>query len=148
MIFATQDVIRDPPFTRIDLIVCRNLLIYLEPEMQRRLLPLLHHSLNPGGVLFLGSSETIGGFTDLFAPIEGKAASTDAGPRRPALDAMRASPRSYLVPREMPPSILLTPRALENCPPWRSGPLLRFFGRPAVLVNEAGRHALFQRTNR
>ena len=57
-----QNVIKDPPFTKLDLISCRNLLIYLNSELQRRLLPIFHYALKPGGLLFLGSSETIGGF--------------------------------------------------------------------------------------
>ena len=69
VIFAPQNVIMDPPFTRLDLVSCRNLLIYLTPELQKKLLPLFHYSLNPGGVLFLGNAETIGEFTDLFAPL-------------------------------------------------------------------------------
>ena len=59
-----------PPFTKLDILSCRNLLIYLAPELQKKLLPLFHYSLNPGGVLFLGSAETIGTFTDLFAPLD------------------------------------------------------------------------------
>ena len=72
VVFAPQNVIMDPPFTKLDLLVCRNLLIYLAPELQKKLLPLFHYSLNPGGILFLGSAETIGAFTDLFAPLAGK----------------------------------------------------------------------------
>ncbi len=55
VILAQQDVTREPPFTRMDIVVCRNLLIYLEPELQRRLIPLFHYSLQPGGILFLGT---------------------------------------------------------------------------------------------
>jgi two-component system CheB/CheR fusion protein len=72
LIFAPQSVIKDPPFTKLDLICCRNLLIYLDSELQRKLMPLFHYSLNHDGVLFLGSSETIGGFPDLFAPVDNK----------------------------------------------------------------------------
>jgi len=72
VIFASQNVIMDPPFTRLDILVCRNLMIYLAPELQKKLLPLFHYSLNPGGVLFLGNAETIGAFTDLFSPLDGK----------------------------------------------------------------------------
>jgi two-component system CheB/CheR fusion protein len=73
VIFAPQNLIMDPPFTRIDLLSCRNLLIYLSPELQKGLLPLFHYSLNPGGVLFLGKSETVGEFTDLFAMLDERA---------------------------------------------------------------------------
>jgi two-component system CheB/CheR fusion protein len=72
VIFAPQNLIMDPPFTKLDILSCRNLLIYLAPEMQKKLLPLFHYSLNPGGILFLGNAETIGGFTDRFAPVSSK----------------------------------------------------------------------------
>jgi chemotaxis methyl-accepting protein methylase len=72
VIFAPQNIIMDPPFTKLDILSCRNLLIYLTPELQKKLLPLFHYSLNSGGFLFLGNAETIGGFTDLFSPLEGK----------------------------------------------------------------------------
>jgi two-component system CheB/CheR fusion protein len=65
-VFAFQDLLRDPPFTRMDLISCRNLLIYLAGPAQKRLIPLFHYSLLPGGLLLLGSSETVVGFDDLF----------------------------------------------------------------------------------
>lgn len=71
--FAPQNLLVDPPFTKLDLLSCRNLLIYLTAEAQKKLIPLFHYSLNPGGVLFLGSSETIGEGLDRFAPINGKA---------------------------------------------------------------------------
>jgi len=72
VIFAPQNIIMDPPFTKLDLLSCRNLLIYLTPELQKKLLPLFHYSLNPGGFLFLGNAETVGNFTNLFAPLAGK----------------------------------------------------------------------------
>ncbi len=68
VIFAPQNLIMDPPFTKLDILCCRNLLIYLSPEMQKKLMPLFHYNLSPGGILFLGSAETVGGFTNLFAP--------------------------------------------------------------------------------
>ncbi|HEV2666695.1 MAG TPA: CheR family methyltransferase, partial [Blastocatellia bacterium] len=67
-VFARQDVIADPPFSRKDLISCRNLLIYLEPVLQKQVLPLLHYALKPAGVLWLGHSETTGASYDLFEP--------------------------------------------------------------------------------
>ncbi|MBU1319551.1 MAG: PAS domain-containing protein [candidate division Zixibacteria bacterium] len=72
LVFATQDVIKDPPFTKVDLLCCRNLLIYLGPELQRKLLPIFHYSLKSNGYLFLGTSETTGQATDLFAPLDKK----------------------------------------------------------------------------
>jgi len=72
VIFAPQNIIMDPSFTKLDLLCCRNLLIYLTPELQKKLLRLFHYSLNPGGYLFLGSAETVGSFTKLFSPLAGK----------------------------------------------------------------------------
>jgi two-component system CheB/CheR fusion protein len=72
VIFAQHDVVLDPPFTKLDLISCRNLLIYFDVALQRKLLPLLHYSLHPGGVLLLGSSEAVGKQKHLFATIEPK----------------------------------------------------------------------------
>ncbi|HEU0179969.1 MAG TPA: PAS domain S-box protein [Blastocatellia bacterium] len=65
-VFARQNALTDPPFSHIDLISCRNLLIYFEPILQKKIIPALHSALKPSGVLLLGSSETIGSFTDLF----------------------------------------------------------------------------------
>ena len=64
--FAPQSIILDPPFTKLDILSCRNLLIYLATEVQKKLIPLFHYSLTPGGILFLGSAETIG---DLHRPV-------------------------------------------------------------------------------
>ena len=72
VVFATQDIVEDPPFTKLDLLVCRNLLIYLNGDVQKRLIPLFHYSLRPNGILFLGSSETIGGYGHLFEPLDKK----------------------------------------------------------------------------
>ena len=72
VVFAVQNVIKDPPFTRLDLLSCRNLMIYLEPEVQSRLIPAFHYALKPGGVLFLSPSESIGNYPDLFKPLDRK----------------------------------------------------------------------------
>ena len=72
IVFAPQDFIKDPPFSKMDIICCRNLLIYLESEPQKKIIPLLHYALKPGGLLFLGTSETIGEATDLFAVADKK----------------------------------------------------------------------------
>jgi two-component system CheB/CheR fusion protein len=73
MVFSEHDVIRDPPFSRLDLIVCRNLLIYFDGALQKRLIPLFHYALNPGGALFLGSSESVGENGELFAVLDRRA---------------------------------------------------------------------------
>ena len=72
VVFANQNVIKDPPFSKIDLVSCRNLLIYMDSKLQKKVLSLCHYTLNKDGILFLGTSESIGEFTDLFHPIDRK----------------------------------------------------------------------------
>ncbi|HAT30105.1 MAG TPA: chemotaxis protein CheB, partial [Janthinobacterium sp.] len=69
IIFAQQNIISDPPFTKLDILCCRNLLIYLNAKLQRRLIPLFHYALNRDGILLLGSADTPGHFSDLFSPL-------------------------------------------------------------------------------
>jgi two-component system CheB/CheR fusion protein len=71
VVFAPQSVISDPPFTKVDVVACRNLLIYLSSEVQKKLIPLFHRCLHDGGSLFLGTAETVGPFTTLFVPLDG-----------------------------------------------------------------------------
>ncbi|MFO7540672.1 MAG: chemotaxis protein CheB [Chloroflexota bacterium] len=72
LIFSEHDLIQAPPFSRLDLISCRNLLIYMNGALQKKLIPLFHYALNPGGRLFLGTSESIGEFGQLFTPLDRK----------------------------------------------------------------------------
>ena len=107
VIFAPQNLVMDPPFTKLDILTCRNLLIYLAPELQKKVLQLLHYSLNPGGILFLGSAETTGTFTDLFAPLRGKSRLY-----RRLESSLRAEPLEF--PRSFSPSL---PGATEQLNP-------------------------------
>ena len=135
--FATQNVIMDPPFTKLDILVCRNLLIYLTPELQKKLLLLFHYSLNPGGILFLGSSETVSTFTHLFAPLDIKSrlfrrlesVMTTEMPTFPALSL----PAPAGVPKE-----LSMQKPVTNLQSLADQLLLRHFSPPAVLVNDKG----------
>jgi FtsZ-binding cell division protein ZapB len=72
VVFSLHSIIKDPPFSRLDLVSCRNLMIYLDRSLQKKIIPLFHYTLNSQGVLFLGTSETIGEFTDLFQPLNAK----------------------------------------------------------------------------
>ncbi len=72
VVFAHHSLIKDPPFSRLDLLVCRNFLIYLNPDMQKRLISLFHQVLKPGGFLFLGSAESVGHQSDLFTAVDKK----------------------------------------------------------------------------
>jgi two-component system, chemotaxis family, CheB/CheR fusion protein len=71
-VFSRHNMATDPPFSHLDLVSCRNVLIYMDTALQRRVLPVLHYALNPDGFLFLGSSENVGPFTDLFAVVDPK----------------------------------------------------------------------------
>ncbi len=71
IIFAQQNIISDPPFTKLDILSCRNLLIYFNPKLQEQLIPLFHYALKPEGLLVLGSADTPGSYTELFTPVPG-----------------------------------------------------------------------------
>ena len=73
LIFSEHDLTRDPPFSKLDLISCRNLMIYLDGTLQERIIPLFHYALKPGGILYLGTSESIGEFDHLFEAIDRRA---------------------------------------------------------------------------
>ncbi len=140
VLFTQHNVILDPPFTRLDLLSCRNLMIYFTAPLQQRLLPLFHYALRPGAVLLLGESETVGRSLDLFAPLDGpsrvylrSASPTVAGfvdfpiqrglPLRTALQELK----------------LTTPMThLNNLQGLADQLLLQQFSPPAVLVNEHG----------
>lgn len=72
IVFSEQDLVKDPPFSRLDLISCRNLMIYMGPELQKKVIPLFHYALNPGGALFVGTAESVGEFTNRFTATDRK----------------------------------------------------------------------------
>ncbi len=98
IVFAVQDVIREPPFTRLDLLCCRNLLIYLEPGLQRRILTMFHYALRPGGALFLSPAETIGELGELFVPVDRKWRIFRAQPRKGAARVAYAEGLAWVAP--------------------------------------------------
>ncbi|PKL40193.1 MAG: chemotaxis protein CheB [Candidatus Riflebacteria bacterium HGW-Riflebacteria-1] len=137
VIFAPQNCIMDPPFTKLDLLSCRNLLIYLAPELQRKLMPLFHYSINPGGCLLLGNSESIGNFTHLFRAIDGKArlyrrheASLDERP----VDF----PSAFSAARDSSKTAQSAGTGGGNLQELAEVLLLQRFSPPAVLTNDKG----------
>ena len=140
VLFAQHDLIMDPPFTRLDLLLCRNVLIYFNPTLQRRLLPLFHYSLLPGGVLMLGGSETVGPAQNLFLPLSSKFRLYRRGPGNAAFGAVdypfyrrnsaRAHARELLMSPQTPPTANVQTLADQL--------LLQKFSPAAVLVNELG----------
>lgn len=140
VIFAPQNLVMDPPFTKLDLLTCRNLLIYFEAELQKKLMPLFHYSLNPGGVLFLGSAETVGLATSLFTLLPGKARcyrKLDSLPQA-NLDfpsAFARGPSGGIVPSS---GHAKTTSPALNLQSVADQVLLRHYSPPAVLVTKEG----------
>ncbi|MBX9605380.1 MAG: PAS domain-containing protein [Gammaproteobacteria bacterium] len=142
VLFAEQDVVLDPPFTRLDILCCRNLMIYLDPRLQQKLLPLFHYSLRAGGVLMLGSSETIGQYNRLFEPLESKlrlyrrtAGGSGGAPELlyTAFPSLSPTKRVSSVPSE--PDTSRMPDSLQAA---AERVLLQAYAPPAVMVNGDG----------
>ncbi len=146
VVFARQNLIADPPFSRLDLISCRNLLIYLDASMQRKVMPTFHYALKPGGFLFLGASESTGTADDLFEPVDKrhKIYTRKAGPvaalhlpdRKEAADQSASKGRPHAdaathlkgVPRPEAPELTALREADRVA--------VNRFAPPAVLVND------------
>ncbi len=135
--FATQNVLMDPPFTKLDLLICRNLLIYLGPELQKKLLPLFHYSLNPGGILFLGAAETASGQPGLFTPVPGKTRLYRRGAALVPLATM-PFPASRPGDRKGVPVPMTAPKPVPDLQSLADQVLLQRFSPAAVLVNGDG----------
>jgi len=140
VLFAQHDVILDPPFTRLDILSCRNLMIYFSSTLQQRLLPLFHYALRPGGVLVLGESETVGRSSSLFAPLDSKARlylRSDGAAAAGSVDfPVNRGYSSRTAAQESTVSHPLT--RLANLQSLADQTLLQEFSPPAVLVNEHG----------
>ena len=138
IVFAPHDLLLDPPFTRLDVITCRNVLIYLDPAMQRRLLALFHYCLNPGGFLVLGSAETVGNATDWFGAV---APQTRVFRRVERPCGPRPADLPDLYQRGRPPASEGTPSFREdgrNQVAAMDRLVLRHYSPGAVLVGEKG----------
>ena len=140
VLFAQHNVILDPPFTRLDLLCCRNLMIYFTAPLQQRLVPLFHYALRPGGLLLLGESETVGRSLDLFSPLDGLSRLY----RRNAGLAVAGSV-DFPIQRGLPlhtalqePKLTTPLSHLNNLQGLADQLLLQQFSPPAVLVNEHG----------
>jgi chemotaxis methyl-accepting protein methylase len=135
--FATQNVIMDPPFTKLDILICRNLLIYLTPDLQKKILQLFHYSLKPGGVLFLGTSETISNFIHLFAPLNIKTRLFRRLESVMPAETQIFPVSFYSAPAGVPKELTMLKPAI-NLQSSADQLLLQKFSPPAVLVNDKG----------
>lgn len=140
VLFAQHDVIIDPPFTRLDILSCRNLMIYFGSTLQKRLVPLFHYSLRPGGALLLGNSETVGRAQSLFHPVDLKSRlywrSDNGGAFGSVVFPTHRRPATRSALQETPLPHLHTPPA--NLQSLADQLLLQSYSPPAVLVNETG----------
>src|SRR5262249_18265768 len=112
-LFARQNMVTDPPFSNLDLITCRNVMIYLGPLLQKKVLPIFHYALKPNGFLVLGASETIGGATELFALVDRHNKIYRKSPHylRPALMTQRPNTHEFpLTGVERPQALIPEPK--------------------------------------
>ncbi|WP_253805661.1 CheR family methyltransferase [Hymenobacter taeanensis] len=144
VVFALHNLSKDAPFTKLDLLCCRNLLIYLSSDLQRNLLPIFHYALNPGGLMFLGPSENVTGFQDMFIPLDIKWKISRRSESVASLTRLANFPFSLT----RHPAAPVHPVGLMNAstPRRESGAfatlvqkvLLRYYAPPAVVINSKG----------
>lgn len=135
--FAKQNVATDPPFTKLDILICRNLLIYLTPELQEKLMLLFHYSLAPGGVLFLGGSESTNNFTDLFKSRGTKSKLFWRFGSALPVGALTFSSSVIPPPLGIPKELSMS-EPIANLQSLADQMLLQHYSPPAVLVNDNG----------
>ncbi|HSS30921.1 MAG TPA: CheR family methyltransferase [Nitrospiraceae bacterium] len=140
--FATHNLLKDAPFIKLDLLSCRNFLIYVRPETQHGLIPLFHYALKPMGLLMLGAAETVDGFTNLFTALDRKARifTRDVGPASLPIREMRLAPTGDHVTPESIPGRHRVPLLVESIQTY----LLDRFVPSAVFVNRQGQVVYIQ----
>ncbi|MCX6307432.1 MAG: protein-glutamate O-methyltransferase CheR, partial [Bacteroidia bacterium] len=137
IVFAQHNIIMHPPFSKIHLLSCRNLLIYLDSELQKNLISLFFYSINPAGFLILGTAETLGSQASLFVPIDSKLkiykrSSTSLSPE------LYDFPYSFSKTQPVPKEKLSPAKSNQNLQILADQLLLQSFSPPGVLVNESG----------
>jgi len=137
VVFAPHNVIKDPPFTKLDLLLCRNLLIYLEPELQKKLMNLFHYSLNQNGIMILGSAENENSQSNQFIPVDTKlkiykrfAASANS--------QLLDFPDSFTHTTNQMSNVNKIVKTVENIQTLADNLVLQNFAPPSVLINPDG----------
>ncbi len=137
VVFAPQNVIKDPPFTKLDILTCRNMLIYMEQELQKKIIRLFNYSLNPGGVMILGSAETLGTDGEGFDVVD-----TKLKIYKRSLVSLTPGlldfPSSFSVTNKIKPKPLTTPVIEDNIQTIANQILIQQFTPASVLVNNTG----------
>ena len=137
VVFAPQNVIKDPPFTKLDLLSCRNMLIYMEVELQKKLMGLFNYSLNPGGILILGSAETIGNHKEGFEELDPKLKLYRRTIKLLSSELLEF-PSSFYAPKVMAAEKKISPKAIENIQALANQILLQRYAPASLLVNDKG----------
>jgi two-component system CheB/CheR fusion protein len=137
VVFAPQNVIKDPPFTKLDILTCRNMLIYMEPELQRKLMALFHYSLNPGGIMLLGTAETLGNQNEGFFELDNRL-KIFKRTLNPLSTELIDFPSSFYHRKTPLSEKVMTPIVTENIQSLADQVLLQRFAPPSVLVNSTG----------
>ena len=137
VVFAHHNVIKDPPFTKLNLLTCRNMLIYMEPELQKKIIRLFNYSLNPGGIMILGSAETLGVDNEEFDVIDANLKIF----KRSSLSktsSLLDFPSSFSINNKIKTKILATPINEENIQTLADQIIINDFAPASVLVSEKG----------
>jgi two-component system CheB/CheR fusion protein len=137
IVFAQHNIIMHPPFTKIDILTCRNLLIYMDSELQKKLIGLFYYSLNPDSVMLLGSSETLGSQAPLFTTIDSKFKLYKRS-QTTLIPELFDFPSSFSRAKLSNPEIQMPTKLPANIQSPAEQLLLQHFSPPAVLVNENG----------
>ena len=139
VVFAIQNTIKDPPFTKLDLISCRNLMIYMETALQNRLIPMFHYALKPEGVLFLSPSESIGNHTELFSPIDRKWKFYHAINNKSSIQPMMNSPFiwAYKNNHQVPEEVMIKTKE-TNFAELSRKLLVQYFAPASIITNLKG----------
>lgn len=137
VVFAPQNIIKDPPFTKLDILTCRNMLIYMEPDLQKKLISLFNYSLNQDGILVLGTAETLGSSTEGFGEIDNK---LKIYKRTSALSSAELAdfPSAFFRNRHFTSEKKLPQKALDSIQTVTEQLLLQRFAPSSVLVNDRG----------
>ena len=137
VVFAPQNVIKDPPFTKLDILTCRNMLIYMETELQNKLISLFNYSIKPGGILILGSAETLGNQKEFFVAVDAKQKIYKRSLIRPEMGIIDF-PSSFSSKNSIKPEIKPVEKVVENIQTITDQILLQQFAPASVLVNDRG----------
>jgi two-component system CheB/CheR fusion protein len=137
VVFAPQNVIKDPPFTKLDILSCRNLLIYLEPELQKKVIALFNYSLNQDGIMLLGTAETLGNHKEGFDELDSRLKFFKRTVT-PSLNELIDFPSSFSRTRKVVPKEIARPKVAENIQTLTEQLMLQRFAPASVLVNDKG----------